>query len=334
MAKIFVGGGSGFIGSHLIDHLVEQGHEVHNADDLSGGFLRNENKKAYNHCLDLRNREKTTKLIDKIRPEIIYALQANAAEGKSHFCPIDICTRNFDTFLNVITPAINNGLKRFIFTSSMAVYGSGQVPFKEDAIPLPEDPYGVSKLAAEQCLKTLASVHEFEYVIVRPHNVYGPRQNMSDPYRNVITIFLNAILKGEAYYIYGDGEQRRCFSHIDSCITALSRCAVADVDGMTFNVGADTDYSLNELSDAIQEVTGYNLKPIHLKDRAQEVKLAIPDHTLAKKHLGLQNTVTLKEGLKETWEYAKSLGYQKPIYTDFEIMNLDKIPSNWRGKHE
>ena len=136
-------------------------------------------------------------------------------------------------------------MKRFIFTSSIAVYGKLQVPFKEKDKAEPEDLYGVSKLAFEQSLKILSRVHNFEYVITRPHNVYGPRQNMRDPYRNVVTIFMNSLLQNKRYHIYGDGEQRRCFSYIDDVISALIKCAHQKVSGMTFNIGSDKEIKIS-----------------------------------------------------------------------------------------
>src|SRR5690606_12408545 len=127
--------------------------------------------------------------------------------------------------------------KRIIVISSIAVYGALQTPFKEENKPEPEDLYGISKLAMEESLKVLSKVHGFEYVITRPHNVYGPRQNMTDPYRNVVTIFMNSLLKGKTYFIYGDGSQRRCFSYIDEVADALFNCAYKKVSGMIFNIG-------------------------------------------------------------------------------------------------
>lgn len=329
--KILVTGSLGFIGSHLVDRLVALGHEVVGVDDFSGGDPKNANKEASTIMLDLRHPDPTKRMIDQFKPEIVYHLAANAAENKAQFSPIDISTRNYNTFLNVVVPAINNKVRRFIAASSIAVYGHGQTPFMEDTMPMPQDVYGISKLAMEQTLKVLSEVHEFEYMILRPHNVYGPRQNMTDPYRNVVTIFMNSLLKGEAYNIYGDGEQRRCFSYIDDVVDAFVEAGIGDypLEYHTFNVGADKDYSLNELSEAIQKVADVALEPYHLPDRPQEVKIATADHTLAKEVLGYKDKTSLQEGIKRTWEWAKMQGPQEPKYTGFEIES-EKIPSNWR----
>lgn len=328
--KILVTGGAGFIGSHLVNRLIDKNHQVYVIDDLSGGFLKNVNKKAKFYKCDLRNQKKASEILSKIKPEIVFHMAANAAENKAQFSPIDITSRNYSAFINTLVPAVKNGMKRIVFTSSIAVYGGLQTPYKETDKPEPEDLYGISKLAIEQTLKVLGSIHNFEYVITRPHNVYGPKQNMTDPYRNVVTIFMNSLLKNKPYYIYGDGKQRRCFSYIDDVVDALLKCGFSKVSGMTFNIGSDKDYTLNELSDLIQEVSAIKIPPIHIEDRPQEIKVAISDHTLSKKFLGYKDRTELKKGIKKTWEYAKSLGYQKPKYTKIEI-DSPLLPKNWKN---
>jgi UDP-glucose 4-epimerase len=328
-ARVLVTGGAGFIGSHLVDKLISASYKVSVIDDLSGGKTININPKSKFYKTDLRNTEIASKIIKKIKPEIVFHLAANAAENKAQFSPVDITSRNWNTFINTLVPSILSGLKRIVFTSSIAVYGSQQTPFKESDKPEPEDLYGISKLAIEESLKILSKVHKFEYVISRPHNVYGPRQNMNDPYRNVVTIFMNALLKKKAYYIYGDGQQRRCFSYIDDVVDALIKCGFDDVSGMIFNIGADKDYSINQLSAVIQQISDINIPPIYLEDRPQEVKVAISTHTLAKKYLHYKDKTLLLEGIKATWEYAKKMGYQKPKFDKVEIDN-PLLPKNWR----
>ena len=323
LKKILVTGGAGFIGSHLVDRLVKNKYEVLVLDDFSGGSIGNINKQAKWENVDLKNSILTKSAIDKFKPEIVFHLAANAAENKAQFSPIDITSRNWNTFINTLVPFINNRGRRFIFTSSIAVYGALQTPFAESDRPEPEDLYGISKLACEQSLKIMSQVHGFEYVCARPHNVYGPRQNTSDPYRNVVTIWMNSKLKDKPYYIYGDGEQRRCFSYIDDVADALYKCGFKDVAGKTFNIGADKDYSLNELSDIIGG------GKIYLPKRPQEVKEAIADHKEAKKHLAYNDKTSLKEGIKKTWEWVKTHGYQEPQFTELEIVS-EKVPRNWR----
>lgn len=328
--KVLVTGGAGFIGSHLVDLLVKDKHKVYVIDDLSGGYTRNVNEKASLHILDLREEKAADKMISVIKPEVVYHLAANAAENKSVFSPIDITSRNWNTFINTLVPAVRNGMKRIVVTSSVAVYGHGNPPFLETHTPAPEDLYGWSKYQMEGSLKVLAKVHGFEYVIARPHNVYGPRQNMADPYRNVVTIFMNSFLNGQKYFIYGDGEYRRCFSYVDDVALALYKCGTEKkVANMIFNIGSDADYTINELSRIVQKVSGIKAKPTYIKERHQEVKTATADHTLAKKYLGYKDSVSFEEGLKNTWKYVKSIGYQKPVFTKIEIGH-DKLPENWK----
>lgn len=323
MSKVLVTGGAGFIGSHLIDKLEAEGHDVWFLDDLSGGSLANLPGKTPGFLIDLRNAERTAKAIELIKPEIVYHLAANAAENKAQFSPVDVTSRNYSAFINVLTPFIKYGGRRFVFTSSIAVYGALQTPFKETDKPEPEDLYGITKLAAEQTLKVMSQVHDFEYVIARPHNVYGPRQNMRDPYRNVVTIWMNKVIKGEHLPIYGDGLQRRCFSYIDDVVDALFKCGFKEVAGKTFNIGSDYDYCLNELARLITDG-----QVEYLESRPQEVKVAISDHTQCKNLLGYHET-PLSEGIAITWEWAKRQGPQEPNYTFLEIPS-DKAPSNWR----
>lgn len=327
--RVLVTGGAGFIGSHVVDRLVSNGHLVCVIDDLSGGSIENLNPFVGFYECDLRDTQKADQIISKIKPDIVYHLAANAAESKSHFSPIDITSRNYNTFLNTLVPALKSGMRRIVVTSSIAVYGTLQTPFKESDTPNPEDLYGLSKLVMEESLKILSQVHDFEYVITRPHNVYGPRQNMTDPYRNVVTIFMNALLNNKAYFLYGNGEMRRCFSFIDDVADAIYKCGFEKVDKMTFNVGSDKDYSIKELSDLIQKISSLNIQPINLPSRPNEVKVAISDHTLAKKYLKYSETKSLEEGLKKTWEYAQSIGPQEPIFTETELTS-DKLPKNWQ----
>lgn len=323
--KILVTGHSGLLGSHLVNLLLSHGHEVYGISRTN----RNENSKCQNYCLDLRDTAGAKKIIESIAPEVVFALAANAAEGKSFFSPIDITTNNINVFFNTLVPSIRAGkLKRLIFTSSVAVYGSIKPPFKESDLPKPQDIYGINKLAIEESIKVMSRVHGFEFVIVRPHNVFGPRQNMNDPYRNVVTLFMNHILKGEPYSIYGDGEMRRCFSYVKDVVETIYHCGFEGVAGKTFNIGSDLNWSINQLSNMIQRISGCSVSPIYLPSRVDEVHTAISDHTLIKKTLGYNDT-PLEKALEETWTWAKEQGPQKYYYTDLELPN-SLVPKNWK----
>ena len=321
--KALVSGGAGFLGSHLVDKLIKEGHEVTVVDDYSGGSEDNHNPKALYLKEDCRDFASIDRIFRITGPEVVFHLAANAAEGKSLYSPIDITSRNYDAFIKVLTAFIRHGGKRFVFTSSIAVYGELQTPFKETDDPEPEDLYGISKLAIEQSLKVMSKVHGFEYVIARPHNVYGPRQNMRDPYRNVVTIWINNILRGEPITIYGDGSMKRCFSYIDDVVDPLYKCGFDNVAGMTFNVGSSNVYSLSSLADVLGAE-----ERVYLPKREQEVQEAIADHALCNKHLGYNETY-LGDGIAKTWKWAKQQGPQEPIYTPIEI-DSKKLPKNWR----
>jgi len=328
--NILVTGGAGFIGSHLVDKLIDKNHKVIVIDDLSSGYKRNVNRKARLIKCDLREYKCVDSIIRRTKPKIIFHLAENAAENKAQFSPIDITTRNYNSFLNVLVAGLKNSMKRIVITSSIAVYGSKQIPFSENDKPEPEDLYGLSKLEMEETLKILSKVHKFEYVITRPHNVYGPRQNMKDPYRNVVVLFMNAVLKGEPYYIYGNGGQRRCFSYISDVVEAIYKCGFLNVSGKIFNIGSDKSYNINELSKEIQRITNVKIKPKHLPLRPQEILLAISDHTLSKKYLKYKDQTSLSVGIKKTWEYAKKIGYQKPVFGGIEL-DSPLLPKNWKN---
>ena len=327
MAKVMVTGSAGFIAGHLVDKLIAEGHEVIGVDDLSGGVMENVNPKSRFFREDLRSVSRIERLFEAERPEIVFHLGCNAAENKAQFSPIDITSRNYSAFINTLTPFIKYGGKRFIFTSSIAVYGALQTPFKETDKPEPEDLYGITKLAAEQTLKVMSEVHGFEYVIARPHNVYGPRQNMRDPYRNVVTIWMNSILRGDSVYIYGDGSQVRQFSYIDDVVDQLAKCLELKEANKTFNIGSRYPTTLKDLFYSVQHATGYSIDPIYLPLRPQEVMEAIADHTESEKWLGFAKE-RLGTGLGTTWEWVKEQGPQVPIYTPLELES-DKIPQNW-----
>lgn len=322
--NILVTGDSGLLGSHLSQKLFENGHKVFGISRTD----RNHNDDVPRYLIDLTDTQETKKVIEEIKPEVIFHLAANAAEGKGQFSPIDMTQRNLVILANVLTPAINNGLKRFVYTSSIASYGELTPPFKEEDIQKPQDIYGINKMAGEMYLKVLSNVHGFEYVILRPHNIYGPKQNMNDPYRNVVSLFMNKLLKGESYSLYGGGAMKRCFSYIDDVIDVIYKCGFENVANQIFNVGSDKQTSIKELSDLIQKITGIYIEPKILPDRPQEVKDAISDHTKVKNIFGYHDT-PLEEGLTKTWAWIKEQGPQETYLDPVEIESK-KLPSNWK----
>lgn len=329
------------MGSHLVDSLVREGkHQVFVVDDLSGGFTRNIHPKAKFTKLDLREQKKTKEYIEKVKPELLYHLAADATEGRSQFTPLSATERNYNAYLNTLVPSIKHGVKHVVLTSSMSVYGAQEPPFSEGMRRSPEDMYAIAKTAMEEATEILSQVYGFTYTIVRPHNVYGPKQNLSDPYRNVIGIFINCILNDKHFYIYGDGTQKRAFTYIDDfnpyfVKTGFLKSAIGEI----INIGPSEEYSINELADVV--LTTFfpdgnipsHLKPKYLPLRPQEVKEAYCTNTKAKKLLGYRTSVSLKEGVSRMVAWAKTMGPQTFIYLkDGLELETKDTPKLWSKK--
>lgn len=337
--KILVTGAAGFMGSHLVDELLHMGHQVYGVDDLSGGYMENVNAKSVFTKLDLRDREKTAALVTKIKPKLVFHLAADATEGRSQFTPINCTQRNYMAYLNLLIPAIKNGMDKIVVTSSMSVYGSQQAPFSEDMERRPDDIYGISKAAMEHATEIMAKVHGFRYTIIRPHNVYGPRQNMADPYRNVIAIFMNCLLNKKHFYIYGDGKQKRAFSYIDDFTPYIIKAAfLKKADGEIFNIGPLQEYTINYLAKVVlKEFFPHGkipkkYQPVYLPLRPMEVKDAWSTVDKAERILGYKTTTTLDQGVKKMIAWAKHKGPQAFKYLDdLELVN-EKTPATWKNK--
>ncbi|MBD3203669.1 NAD-dependent epimerase/dehydratase family protein [Candidatus Woesearchaeota archaeon] len=330
--KIFVTGVAGFLGSHLAEALIEKGHHVVGCDSLMGGYLDNVHHKVefYQYdCNFLNSMKKITKDVD-----IVYHCAAAAYEGLSVFSPYFINKNVYQNTVSVLSAAISNKVKRFVFTSSMARYGENKVPFTEDMKPNPQDPYGIGKYAAELQVKNLCEVHGVEYVIAVPHNIIGPRQKYDDPYRNVASIMINLMLQGKQPIIYGNGEQKRCFSFIQDCLQALIKLGFEDnVVGEVINIGPDEEFvSINELAYTIGKLLDFKVKPRYVDKRPQEVELANCSAEKARKLLGYRTEYSLEQGLSEMIDWIKKRG-TKPFkyHIDLEIIN-ELTPKTWKNK--
>lgn len=328
--KILVTGGAGFMGSWLVDELIKRGHDVINVDDLSGGYLRNVNPKCKFIKMDVRNKKKVEKVVKGV--DIIFHLAAYAAEGQSVFSPIEINDINITPMNNLLVAAVNNDVKRFVFTSSMAVYGKQKTPFDETMKPEPEDPYGISKYYCEMMLKTFSETFDFEYVIIRPHNVFGPRQNIADPFRNVLGIWINRIMNGKPPIIYGDGLQTRAFSYIEDVTPAIANAGFYDeCVGEVINVGSEEVTSIKDACKIVLEELGSDLEPLYEPERPREVKHAYCTIEKSQKLLDYKTKHTLREGIKKMIEWAKEVGPQKPSYR-IPLEITKKAPRVWVNK--
>lgn len=333
--KILITGAAGFIGSHVIDGLIDKGYtEIYAADDLSGGDLENLDDKFKEiefEQIDLSLKNKTDIYISHVKPDIIYHLAANAREGASFFQPLNIVERNYQAYMNILEPAIKYGLDKMILFSSMAVYGNQQPPFSEDMKRIPVDVYGINKSAMEHTTELLSHIHDFDYVTIRPHNVFGPRQSLRDPYRNVIGIFMNRIMRKEPLYIYGDGEQNRAFSYIDDSLPCYIECMKDNVDGEIINIGGKSPISVNKLAELVCKYMNvqYSRYPIkYLPDRPNEVKLAYCSWEKSANLLGYDEKIGLEEGISRMAEWAKEKGPQEWSEERLPLWN-EKAPIIW-----
>jgi len=327
--QIFVSGVAGFLGSHVAERLIAMGHDVVGCDTLLGGELCNVPPEVQFHQLDCRDFNAMQKITRGC--ELVYHCAATAYEGLSVFSPSLVMDNIVSGSVALFSAAISNGVRRIVFCSSMARYGQNEVPFRESFTPRPEDPYGIAKVAAEEALKNLCSVHGVEWAIAVPHNIIGPRQKFDDPYRNVASIMANLMLQGRPPIIYGDGEQRRCFSHIEDCLSCLiamgfSRNAV----GETINIGPDEEFvSINQLAQMLARLTNFSGTPLYVPARPQEVRLATCSADKARRLLGYQTKKTLEEGLASVTDYIRKTGPRKFRYhLDIEILN-EKTPHTW-----
>jgi len=331
MPTSLVTGAAGFIGSHLVDALIERGHSVVALDDLSGGFRDNVNPKAEFVEASCVDHARLSRLFQEHAFDYVFHLAAYAAEGLSHFIKRFNYTNNVIGSVNLINEAVNHKIKRFIFTSSIAVYGKNQLPMREDLTPAPEDSYGIAKYSIELDLKASHEMFGLDYVIFRPHNVYGERQNTGDKYRNVIGIFMNQTLAGEPFTIFGDGEQKRAFSYVGDIAPVLAESATHDgARNEIFNVGADAVYTVNTLATEVMKAMGGNAPIKHLPAR-NEVVDAWSDHSKVQRVFGKQPETPLSEGLRRMAEWVRQNGPRKS--KPFEGIEIEKnLPQSWRNR--
>ena len=328
--KILVTGGAGFIGSHVVDELINKGYEVIVLDDLSGGFEENVNSKAKFIEGSATDYELIQKIFKDYKIDYVFHLAAYAAEGLSHFIRRFNYENNLKGSINLINQSVLHNVKCFVFTSSIAVYGAHQLPMTEEIVPEPEDPYGISKLAVELDLKAAKHMFGLNYIIFRPHNVYGEKQNLGDKYRNVIGIFMNQIMQDKPMTIFGDGEQTRAFSDIRDIAPIISSSIEnKDAYNQIFNIGADKPYTVNYLADVVRKSMGKPNHPIAHLEARKEIKHAYSDHKKLEKIFRYKPAISLPEGIKKMAEWAKKAGIKKS--KEFENIEVDKnMPPSWR----
>lgn len=309
--RIIVTGHSGLMGSHLVKILEKQGHEV------LGVSRTNRNEFHNSFETDLTNKNSCDFIFNKFKPEIVFHLAANASEAMSQKSPSDMTNRNLLMSCNVLASAISVGAKKFIFASSVSVYGDSPTPYNEYSLPQPKDVYGINKYAFEQVLKIMSKVYEIDYTIFRPHNLYGDGQVINDLSKNVVNIFMRKLMTNEGYTILGGENTRRAFSYAGDVAEVFSK-AVNGLSGVVINVGNKRPITINDLSDTLIEISGKQV-PIDRKPlRDQEISEFIADHKLQDLLLEYNDT-PIYEGLKKTWEWFSKQKLGEPIAQEKEI---------------
>lgn len=328
MTKSLVTGGAGFIGAHIVNYLIEMGHDVVVLDDLSGGFEENVNKKAFFIKGSITDPDLLSGIFTEHKFDYVYHLAAYAAEGLSHFIRRFNYNNNLIGSVNLINESVKHKIKCFVFTSSIAVYGTQTPPVSEKDSPQPEDPYGVAKFAVELDLKAAHEMFGLNYIIFRPHNVYGEYQNIADRYRNVVGIFMNQLLQGKSLTLFGDGEQTRAFSYIADVAPYIARAILIPAAyNNVFNIGADKDYTVNELAKTIIKVMGIKSDLRYVEAR-NEVKHMHANNEKASKVFGIETHTNLEDGINKMIKWVNSIGSRKSgRFNNIEIS--EKLPPIW-----
>jgi len=321
--RILVTGIAGLLGSHVASFLIKKGHNIIGIDNLSGGYLENIPPRAKFYKIDLLDSEAVDRIIHDHSVDIVYHFAAYAAVGLSPFIRRFNYQNNVIASVNLINSSIKNNIEKFVFASSMDVYGAQEPPFTEELNPHPLDPYGIAKYAIEMDLENAYRQFGLNYTIIRPHNIIGPHQNIWDRYRNVAGIWIRKAMAVEPLTIYGDGEQRRAFSDVKYYVEPFesliwSKCT----DQETINLGADQDVSINELAEIVQDVAHYKMgirPPLVYLEPRDEVKNMWCNHDKAKNILNFKDETDLFELISKTWDWAVQIKAKPVKYMKYEI---------------
>jgi UDP-glucose 4-epimerase len=332
LGLVVVTGVAGFLGSHIADAYLAKGWKVRGIDNLLGGSLENVPQGVNLYNIDLDDLKSITPVF--VGADLVIHAACTAYEGLSVFSPSLVVRNTVQTSVNVMTASIRANVPKVVYMSSMARYGdnSGHV-FDESLIPIPQDPYGIAKLSAERLLQNLAQVHNVDLVILVPHNIVGSRQKFDDPFRNVASIMANRMLQGKQPIIYGDGSQQRCFSFIEDVIAPiLTACESELAVGEVINIGPDeSPITILNLAERLADIIGFELHPIFMPGRPQEVAVALCSSDKARELLGYETTVTLDQGLRDLIDWirprVKEFEYHLPIEIDSDL-----TPKTWTQK--
>jgi UDP-glucose 4-epimerase len=310
--KVLVTGGAGFIGSHVVDVLIEAGHDVSIVDNLwehGGGKMENINPRARFYEIDIRDAA-LSEVFEKERPEVICHLAAQHSVKISTDDPVHDANVNILGLINILQNATRFGVRKIIFSSSGATYGTvEQMPVNENTVQHPESPYGTTKMASEYYLRFWKNVHDLDFTILRYGNVYGPRQ---DPLgeAGVIAIFSRQILVGEPVRIDWDGEQQKDYVYVGD-VARANLAALAAGDGEVYCIADGKGTSVNALYQGLVNIIGHEVEIRRAPKRPGDIYLTYFDCSKANRELGWKAEVKLEEGLGLTVDFFReSLGVQ------------------------
>ena len=330
--KVFISGVAGFLGSHLADAFTKSGDQVVGCDNMIGGDLHNLPEGIEFQETDCGDIDTMKLLLTDV--DLVYHCAAIATEGLSVFSPAIIAEHVYRNTAGLLAAAASRKVKRFVYCSSMARYGSGDPPFREEQIPAPEDPYGIAKYAGELLVANVCETHGIEHVIAVPHNIIGPRQKYDDPYRNVASIMINRMLQGKQPIIYGDGEQMRCFSFVQDCVDPLIKMGTqAGLSAEVINIGPDEEaVTINQLAGILADLLSFDLHAIYVTARPKEVRDARCSADKARRLLDYRTKVSLRDGLRSMIDWIRQHGtkpfeYHLPIEIDSPL-----VPGTWRDR--
>lgn len=332
MARCLVTGGAGLIGSHLVSHLLNDGHEVIILDDLSTGSVLNIPSSA-----DFINQPLEKADINAFsNVDVVFHLASRSGEAISLYTPSMSFNRNIEASHNLLVNSLNSGVKRIVFTSSMAVYGNrSSPPFDEDDLCEPSDPYGLYKLTIEKLLQIYGEYSSLEWTILRLHNVYGPNMNLMDPFRGVISIFINRLLRGKPPILYGNGNQHRAFTYVEDIIPFIAKAGFKkECNKQIINLGSGKKTRILDLAKTLCELTGYKKEILYYPPRLSEAKDAYTTTEKSERLLGFKEKTSLYDGLSNTLNWAKK---QEIKHFDYELMKMDldlngSLPTTWKKR--